>query len=104
MRKSLKLEPQAIALALKALPNWTFVEERGGLLKRELKFKDFNQAFGFMTQVALFAESTDHHPEWSNVYNRVSLILTTHDVTGVSNKDIELALFIDEITSTTAER
>ena len=104
MNKSLKLEPQAISLALKTLPNWTFVEERGGLLKRELKFKDFNQAFGFMTQVALFAESTDHHPEWSNVYNRVCVILTTHDVSGVSNKDIELALFIDEITSTTAER
>lgn len=99
MRKSIKLEPQAIALALKTLPCWTYGEARGGLLARELKFKNFNQAFGFMTQVALFAESTDHHPEWSNVYNKVSVTLTTHDINGVSDKDVELALFIDEITS-----
>jgi 4a-hydroxytetrahydrobiopterin dehydratase len=99
MSKSIKLESQAVTLALKTIPQWLFVDERGGLIKREIKFKNFNQAFGFMTQVALFAESTDHHPEWSNVYNRVSVTLTTHDVNGVSNKDLDLALFIDEITS-----
>ena len=60
-------------------------------------FKDFNQAFGFMTQVALKAEKLNHHPEWFNCYNKVDLLLTSHDVNGLSKRDVELANFIDKI-------
>ena len=60
-------------------------------------FDDFTQAFSFMTQVALAAEKRDHHPEWSNVYNRVAIVLTTHDAGGLSMKDIELSRCIDEL-------
>ena len=64
---------------------------------RSLKFADFNAAFGFMTRVALWADKADHHPEWSNVYNRVEVRLTTHDAGGVTDKDLALARFIDGI-------
>ena len=60
-----------------------------------LRFEDFNAAFGFMTRVALWADKADHHPEWSNVYNRVEVRLTTHDAGGVTDKDLALARFID---------
>ena len=62
---------------------------------RTLKFADFNAAFGFMTRVALMADKMDHHPEWSNVYDRVEVLLTTHDADGVTDKDVALARFID---------
>ncbi|MFO0284760.1 MAG: 4a-hydroxytetrahydrobiopterin dehydratase, partial [Brevundimonas sp.] len=62
---------------------------------RELSFADFNAAFGFMTRVALMADKLDHHPEWSNVYNRVTLLLTTHDAGGLTDRDLTLARFID---------
>ncbi len=62
---------------------------------RTLKFADFNAAFGFMTRVALMADKMDHHPEWSNVYDRVEVLLTTHDADGVTDKDVTLARFID---------
>lgn len=65
-------------------------------ITRSLRFGDFNAAFGFMTRVALKAEVMDHHPEWSNVYNRVEILLTTHDAGGVTDKDVVLARFIDE--------
>jgi len=64
-------------------------------LECEAVFRDFRQAFAFMTEVALLAEKADHHPEWSNVYNRVKIVLTTHDAGGLTNKDIKLAEKID---------
>ena len=65
--------------------------------KFPLCFKDFNQAFGFMTRVALKADKMDHHPEWFNVYNRVEVTLSTHDCSGLSQNDIKLAKFMDEV-------
>ena len=82
---------QKSALA-KELPGWSVQGER---LHRDLQFKSFVEAFGFMTQVALLAESKNHHPNWSNVYNRVSIDLTTHDLGGLSSLDVELATAID---------
>lgn len=76
-----------------SLPGWTF---RDGALHRELEFLDFVQAFSFMTNVALIAERMNHHPDWSNVYNRVSIRLTTHDAGGVSENDFTLASAISE--------
>ncbi len=64
---------------------------------RDFKFKDFSEAFGFMTRVALLAQSANHHPEWSNVYNRVTIRLTTHDAGGLSDKDVALAEAIDRL-------
>jgi len=76
------------------LPEWTLRDD-GLAIVRALKFADFNTAFGFMTRVAIQAEKADHHPEWFNVYNRVEITLTTHDVDGLSQRDIDLARFID---------
>ena len=75
------------------LPGWTVREEK---LYRQFKFKDFVSAFGFMSQVAILAEKMDHHPEWFNVYNRVDIELTTHDLGGISMRDITLAKQIDD--------
>ena len=66
-------------------------------IHKKFQFADFNQAWGFMTRVALAADKADHHPEWSNVYNRVEIVLSTHDAGGLSAKDIELAKFIDSV-------
>jgi 4a-hydroxytetrahydrobiopterin dehydratase len=74
---------------------WQFSAERGGLMARTLVFSDFAQAFGFMAQVAVMAEKHNHHPEWRNVYNRVEITLTTHDVQGLSQRDLDLAGYID---------
>ena len=82
------------AAALADLPLWRAAQD-GDALVRRLRFADFNAAFGFMARVALAAEKLDHHPEWSNVYNRVDIRLTTHDVGGVTRLDVELAQFID---------
>jgi len=81
--------------ALARLPGWRAVEGRDAII-REFRFHDFNAAFGFMSRVALYAEKHDHHPEWSNVYNRVTITLSTHDAGGVTDKDIALAHFIDQ--------
>lgn len=78
----------------KAEPVW---EIEDGLLAVELKFKNFIEAFGFMAKVALLAESANHHPEWSNVYNRVSIRLVTHEVGGLSEKDFDLAEKISKL-------
>jgi 4a-hydroxytetrahydrobiopterin dehydratase len=83
-------------VALGDLPEWTWDEERDGL-RRRFAFADFVQAFGFMTRVALLAEKADHHPEWSNVWNRVDMLLTTHDAGGLSQRDVALATAIDAI-------
>uniref|UniRef100_A0A8C9NSS7 Pterin-4-alpha-carbinolamine dehydratase n=1 Tax=Serinus canaria TaxID=9135 RepID=A0A8C9NSS7_SERCA len=83
------------------LPNlravgWNEVEGRDAIFK-EFHFKDFNRAFGFMTRVALQAEKLDHHPEWFNVYNKVHITLSTHDCGGLSERDINLASFIEQV-------
>ena len=76
------------------LTQWQVGDER---LKRQWQFSDFSEAFAFMTRVALLAESMQHHPNWSNVYNRVTIELTTHDLGGLSNLDAELARSIDAL-------
>ena len=83
------------AAALARLDGWRAVDGRDAIT-REFRFKDFNAAFGFMARVALHAEKHDHHPEWSNVYNRVTITLATHDAGGVTDKDVALAHFIDQ--------
>jgi 4a-hydroxytetrahydrobiopterin dehydratase len=80
---------------MKAPAGWTREEKRDAI-SREFVFPDFNRAFAFMTQVALAAEKADHHPEWSNVYNKVRVTLSTHSAGGVTEKDLDLARFIDE--------
>ncbi|KAB5581645.1 hypothetical protein PHYPO_G00178140 [Pangasianodon hypophthalmus] len=75
---------------------WAEVVGRDALYK-EFVFKDFNQAFGFMSRVALQAEKMDHHPEWFNVYNKVHITLSTHECGGLSKRDITLATFIDQV-------
>ena len=92
-----KLERAEAAELLRRLPSWKFNDERGGTLTREFLFHDFAQAFGFMSQVAVLAEKHNHHPEWSNVYNRVAVTLTTHDVGGLSTNDFDMALLMDRI-------
>lgn len=82
--------------ALDSLPDWDYDEGRDAIT-RSIVFTDFAEAFGFMTQVALIAEKADHHPEWTNVWNRVEITLTTHDAGGLSERDIDLAGAIDSI-------
>ena len=91
-----KLTGTARKKALAPLKGWKKVRGRDALVKN-YKFADFNEAFGFMTRVAIKADRMDHHPEWSNVYNNVSITLTTHDAGGVSERDVALAKFIDRI-------
>ena len=90
----LQAKPVARAEALEALSQWIVVEGRDAIT-REVKFKDFNAAFAFMTRVALMAERMDHHPEWSNVYKTVAVTLSTHDAGGLTEKDIALAQAMD---------
>lgn len=82
--------------ALEKLPGWGAVPGDRDAIQRTYRFDDFNTAFGFMTRVALKADKIDHHPEWSNVYNRVEVVLTTHDANGVTALDLEMAQFMDE--------
>lgn len=79
-----------------ALPKWQLVEGRDAI-RRDFAFRDFSEAWGFMARVALLAEKQDHHPEWSNVWNRVSITLATHDAGGLSQRDITLARAIDQL-------
>lgn len=79
------------------LEGWARAEGERDAVAKTFRFKDFNAAFGFMTRVALYADKADHHPEWFNVYNRVEVVLTTHDAGGVTEKDVALAAFMDEI-------
>ncbi len=88
------LDRAAIDAAIKGAPLWS-LEPGGKAIRRSLKFADFNAAFGFMTRVALAAEKADHHPEWSNVWNRVDIRLTTHDAGGLTQRDFDLAAVID---------
>ena len=89
-----RLTDDEIAAALASLPAWTIVD---GKLHREFRFADFVEAFGFMTACALVAEQRNHHPEWANVWNRVVVDLTTHDVGGLSDLDVALATTMDAL-------
>jgi len=89
-----KLGEKQIENALRALPGWAL---RAGKLHREFRFADFSAAFGFMSRVALAAEKRNHHPEWSNVWNRVEIDLVTHESSGITERDIALALAISEL-------
>jgi len=90
-----KLDSATLDAELKTLANWRTDAARGAI-RREYKFADFGQAFAFMTQIALYAERHDHHPEWFNVYNRVEVTLTTHDANGVTRRDVDLARYADQ--------
>ncbi len=90
-----KLDGEARAAELMNLAGWDEVKGRDAI-KKTFIFKNFNEAFGFMTRVALKAERMDHHPEWFNVYNRVEVTLSTHDADGLTMRDIKLARFMNE--------
>lgn len=93
-----RLDPTDV---LKGLTGWSLAPGDRPAIRRELRFADFNAAFGFMTRVAIHADKVDHHPEWSNVYNRVEVLLTTHDADGVTERDRDLAGFIDRVAAET---
>ena len=88
-----KLSDAELKAALSGLPGWTISHEK---LHKEYKFADFIHAFGFMATAALAIEKMGHHPEWFNVYNRVTVDLTTHDAKGITSKDVDLARLLDE--------
>ena len=90
------LSPEDVSSALSSLPGWSI---NSGKLFREYKFSDFTHAFAFMTAVALAAEKMDHHPDWTNVYNRVAINLWTHDAGGITKSDLQLAQQIEKIAS-----
>lgn len=89
-----KLTIDELKQALKRLPDWTLARDREAI-QRRFTFVDFDAAFAFMTRAALLAAKMDHHPEWTNVYNRVDVTLATHDAGGVTGKDIDLAAMMD---------
>jgi len=91
-----KLTGAARTAALAKLEGWIEVEGRDAIC-RKFTFKDFNEAFGFMARAALIAEKLDHHPEWFNVYNKVEVTLATHDVGGVTERDLKLAQEMDRL-------
>jgi 4a-hydroxytetrahydrobiopterin dehydratase len=91
-----KLTAEARAEALAGLPHWQEVRGRDAIA-RQFEFRNFSQAFGWMTRVALVAEKMDHHPEWSNVYKTVSVTLATHDAGGLTELDIKLATAMDKL-------
>ena len=91
-----KLTEAERAALLPSLKGWELDAAQDGI-RKTFRFRDFTQAFGFMASVALLAEKADHHPEWFNVYNRVEILLTTHDADGLSMRDIELAKAIEQL-------
>ncbi len=91
-----QLDEDERAAALDALGEWDYDDARDAIT-RQFLFGDFVEAFGFMTRVAILAEKADHHPEWSNVYNRVDVLLTTHDAGGLSARDVAMAKAIDAL-------
>ena len=91
-----RLSAEARKSALKGLPGWKEVEGREAI-ERTFVFKDFNEAFGFMSRVAVVAEKNDHHPEWRNVYKTVEVVLTSHDAGGVTARDVALAKAMNAI-------
>ena len=96
-----KLQDEAREKALKALPDWCYDKDRDAIV-RHFQFSDFKAAFAFMTRVAEAAEAQDHHPEWFNVYNKVEVLLTTHDCQGLSERDLQLARTIDVLVAQNA--
>lgn len=94
MAERRKLTNAEIASSLQGLSGWTL---ENGKLHKEFRFQNFSEAFGFMTRVALIAESMNHHPEWFNVYNRVVIDLTTHDVGGISPLDFDFAGRVEKL-------
>lgn len=90
-----KASEEQITAGLAALPGWTRAAGRSAITKT-FKWADFNEAWGFMSRVALAAEKLDHHPEWSNVWNRVDITLSTHDAGGLSDRDFKLAAAIEK--------
>jgi 4a-hydroxytetrahydrobiopterin dehydratase len=99
MPKLSRFDKEQVRERLAALPGWTLSAD-GLAITRQFKFADFQQAFAFMTHVALAAERADHHPEWSNVYNRVDMRLTTHDAGGLTERDFALAVVADAAAGT----
>jgi 4a-hydroxytetrahydrobiopterin dehydratase len=91
-----ELPEQELAAALQTLRGWTVAN---GKLHKEFTFKDFVQAFGFMSSVALIAEGMNHHPDWANVYNKVVVDLVTHDLGGISSFDVEFAARVEKLAS-----
>ncbi len=91
-----RLGEAQVDAALKTLPGWSRVDGRSAIF-RKFQFADFNEAFGFMSRVALLAEKMDHHPEWCNVWNRVEITLSTHDAGGLSARDVNLAEAIGKV-------
>lgn len=96
MSSPIPLSVAQIAGLAQALPNWRLSAARDAI-ERDFSFTDFTAAFAFMTEVARHAEAMDHHPEWSNTYNRVSIRLSSHDVKGLSDRDVALAIAIDAL-------
>ena len=94
MTRPKRLSPEAQAEALATLTGWKLAQGREAITKRFV-FRDFSEAFGWMTRVALLAEAMNHHPEWSNVWNRVDILLTTHDAGGLSERDVSMAEAVD---------
>ena len=91
-----RLSAEARKSAMKGLPGWAEVAGREAI-ERTFVFRDFNEAFGFMSRAALVAEKNDHHPEWRNIYKTVEVVLATHDAGGVTALDIELARAMNAI-------
>ncbi len=91
-----KLNDAERAAFFERFAGWAPTDGRDAAVKT-FQFADFNEAFGFMTRIAIMADKLDHHPEWSNVYNRVEITLTTHDAGGLSERDIALAEFIEKV-------
>ena len=90
----IKLSESSIEEKLKNLPGWSVKNEK---LYKEFQFNDFNQAFGFMTRAAMEIEKMNHHPEWFNVYNRITVELTTHDAGGITDNDVNLARILNSL-------
>ncbi|MDC3292381.1 4a-hydroxytetrahydrobiopterin dehydratase [Nitrosopumilus sp.] len=90
----MKLSESSIEEKLKNLPGWSIKKDK---LYKEFQFNDFNQAFGFMTRAAMEIEKMNHHPEWFNVYNRITVELTTHDAGGITDNDVNLARILNSL-------
>lgn len=89
------LSREEIAAALSTLTGWDLSEDQRSI-RKDFRFRDFNAAFAFMTRIAMAAEKLDHHPEWSNVYNKVEITLTTHSAKGLTALDIRMAQLIND--------